>query len=188
MTRWRKPLLIAHITASVGLTGTALVLLTLGVAGLGGADPRTVYPAAHLVEVWLAIAALGTGLLGATRFGWRWWVTAKLATTAGFTVAILTVIIPRLATTAADALAGETFTVADRLPLALVPAAATALLVVNVALGVIKPGRRSRRNRLEPGGHRAPKPVEGPSWRHPGRPGRQPAQASRRPCHTPCAR
>jgi hypothetical protein len=93
----------------------------------------------------LAVIALGTGLLQATLSGWglfgHWWITVKLAGTAGFTAVIFTVIIPSLATNSADAAAGETFTTAQRLPLTVVPAAAAALLVVNVALGVLKPSR-----------------------------------------------
>ncbi|MPZ82378.1 MAG: hypothetical protein GEV28_19055 [Actinophytocola sp.] len=147
--RWRRPLLIVHIAASAGLIGTALVLVALGVSGVRGTDPRTVYPAAHLMEVWvaapLAVIALGTGVLQATLSGWglirHWWITVKLASTAGFTVVIFLVIIPRLSAVAADAVAGNAFTTAERLPLAVVPAAATALLVVNVALGVLKPSR-----------------------------------------------
>lgn len=147
--RWRTPLLIAHIAASAGLIGVTLVLVALGVSGVRGADPRTVYPVAHLVEVWLAaplaVTALGTGILQATLSGWglvrHWWITVKLAGTAGFTVVIFTVIIPGLATNSAAATAGETFTTAQRLPLTVVPAAAAALLVVNVALGVLKPSR-----------------------------------------------
>lgn len=147
--RWQRPLLILHIAVSAGLIGVTLVLVALGVSGMRGADPSAVYPVAHLVEVWLAaplaVIALGTGLLQATLSGWglvrHWWITVKLASTAGFTVVIFTVIIPSLATNSADAIAGETFTTAQRLPLIVVPAAGAALLVANIALGVLKPSR-----------------------------------------------
>lgn len=46
-------LLILHVAVAVGLLGAALVLVALGLAGLRGADPRTVYPAAHLVDAWV---------------------------------------------------------------------------------------------------------------------------------------
>jgi hypothetical protein len=63
----RKLLLSIHVATTVSVLGTDLVLLTLGIASLGGADPRTIYPAAHLVSAWLvaplAVLSLGTGLL-----------------------------------------------------------------------------------------------------------------------------
>lgn len=147
---WRRPLLIVHVVSAVSLIGTDLVLVALGISGVNGADPRTVYPAAYLLEVWviapLAVVALGTGLLQVALSGWSkvryWWVAIKLTTTALFTVLIVVVLIPRLATTADAALAGEPFTRAERLPLALVPLVAVGVLVLNVALGIYQPNRR----------------------------------------------
>ncbi|MEU4606450.1 hypothetical protein AB0F43_25955 [Kribbella sp. NPDC023972] len=47
MTRpWRKLLLFVHVLAAVGLFGTDLVLLVLGISGASGSDPQAVYPAA----------------------------------------------------------------------------------------------------------------------------------------------
>jgi hypothetical protein len=43
---WRNLLLTVHVGASVSVLGTDLVLLALGIAGLTGADPLTIYPAA----------------------------------------------------------------------------------------------------------------------------------------------
>ena len=64
---WRKLLLKVHMAATVSVLGMDLVLLALGIAGMGGADPRTIYPAAYLVSARLvaplAILSLGTGLL-----------------------------------------------------------------------------------------------------------------------------
>src|SRR5262249_43922924 len=138
---WRKPLLIVHLVATVSLIGTTLVLLALGISALHGADPRTVYPAAYLVETWLvaplAVLALGTGLLQAVLTRWGllkyWWVALKLATTLGFTGLVLFVLIPRLAASAEAASAAQTFSAAERLPLALVPSLAVTGLVFNVA-------------------------------------------------------
>jgi hypothetical protein len=152
---WRTPLLTVHIIASVGAIGAALVLLALGVAGLRGADPHTVYPAAHLVEQWviapLAVLALGTGLAQATlsRFGLTryWWVTVKLAVTAVLTAVVFLVLEPGLATTAA----AESLTDAQRLRVVLFPAVALALLVGNVILGLTKPNRRLRSGRTGDG-------------------------------------
>jgi hypothetical protein len=146
---WRTPLLTVHITASVGAIGAALVLLTLGIAGMQGADPRTVYPAAHMVEARvvapLAILALGTGLALALRSGWGlvryWWVAIKLTITAVLTAVVILVLEPSLAATAA----AESLTDAQRARVALFPAVALALLTVNVVLGLAKPRWRVRR-------------------------------------------
>ncbi len=151
---WRKPLLTVHVVASVGLVGTALVLAALGISGVRGADPRTIYPAAYLVEGWLvaplAIVALGTGVLQAALSPWGlvkyWWVTIKLTTTAGFAGVALFVLLPRLEASAEAATgpAAQTFTIAERLPLAIAPTVAVTLLVFNVVLAVYKPGWRVR--------------------------------------------
>ncbi|MQA86664.1 MAG: hypothetical protein GEV03_19025 [Streptosporangiales bacterium] len=151
--RWRRPLLTLHVVAAVSLIGTDLVLVALGISGVRGADPRTVYPAAYLVEAWLVaplvVVALGTGVLQAVLLPWGlvryWWVTIKLTTTAVFTVLVVFALIPRLAASADAAMAAETFTAAARLPLALVPSLAVAVLVLNVVLGIYKPGWRIQR-------------------------------------------
>jgi hypothetical protein len=145
---WRTTLLTVHIVAGVGAIGAALVLLTLGIAGMRGADPRTVYPAAHLVEAWvvapLAVLALGTGVAQALLFRWGlvryWWVAIKLAITTVLTVVVFLVLEPGLAAAAA----AESLTDAQRTRVALFPAIALALLVVNVVLGLAKPGWRLR--------------------------------------------
>ncbi len=128
---WRKLLLTVHVVASVSLIGTALVLVALGISSVLGADPRTIYPAAYLVEAWLvaplALVALGTGVLQAVLSPWGlvrfWWVTIKLTTTAGFTGVALFVLLPRLGASAdaATGPAGQTFTIAERLQLAVGP-------------------------------------------------------------------
>jgi hypothetical protein len=146
--RWRAPLLTVHLVTSVGAIGAALVLLALGIAGVRGADPRTVYPAAHLVEAWviapLAVLALSTGLALALLSRWGlvryWWVAIKLAITAVLTAVVFLVLEPSLAATAA----AESLTVAQRTRVALFPSVALALLVVNVVLGLSKPRRRLR--------------------------------------------
>ena len=153
---WRTALLTVHIVTSVGAIGAALVLLTFGIAGIRGADPRTVYPAAHLVEAWvvapLAVLALGTGLAQALLSRWGlvryWWVAIKLAITAALTAVVFLVLEPSLAAMAA----AESLTDAQRTRVALFPAVALALLVVNVVLGLSKPGwrLRSQRTRMIP--------------------------------------
>ena len=49
----RKALLTLHLVTALGWLGADLVLLTLGVAGLRGADPAAVYPTAALVVTYL---------------------------------------------------------------------------------------------------------------------------------------
>jgi hypothetical protein len=48
--RWRKPLLVVHVTAAVGLVGADLALLALAVAGATGTAASEVYPAMGLVD------------------------------------------------------------------------------------------------------------------------------------------
>ncbi|MPZ56025.1 MAG: hypothetical protein GEU91_05885 [Rhizobiales bacterium] len=63
---WRNALVAVHVGASVSVLGTDLVLLALGIASVGGADPVTIYPAARMIGAWLltplALIALATGL------------------------------------------------------------------------------------------------------------------------------
>jgi hypothetical protein len=152
--RWRKPLLTTHISASVAVLGGDLALLALGLAGARGADPLSVYPAALLLGTWivapLAIVALVTGILLGTLTPWglfrHRWVTLKLAVTFGLTVLVLLVLLPALgrAAGASSMLAPEMLPDAMRTRLAIAPAAASALLAMNIALAVYKPRLRRR--------------------------------------------
>jgi hypothetical protein len=152
-TAARTTLLTVHLVAGVGAIGAALVLLSFGIAGLRGADPRTVYPAAHLVEQWviapLAVLVLGTGIAQAllSRLGLvrHWWVALKLTITTGLTLVVFLVLEPGLAETAV----AETLTDAQRARVVLFPAVALALLILNVVLGLAKPGRRPRPSKSE---------------------------------------
>jgi hypothetical protein len=156
---WRKLLLTVHVATAVSVLGTDLVLLVLGISSVRGADPQTIYPAAHLVATWLlaplAIVALGTGVLLGLLTQWGllryWWVTIKLALTAILTSVILFVLVPRLgvAADAATALDPRPFTDAERLPLMVAPAAGVTLLILIVVLAIYKPPwrLRSRPNR-----------------------------------------
>lgn len=150
----RKLLLSVHVATTVSVLGTDLVLLTLGIASLGGADPQTIYPAAHLVSAWLvaplAVLSLGTGLLLGLLTSWGvfkyWWVLIKLAITAVLTVVVLLVLVPRLgmAAAAVTASASGPLPTSTRVPLVVAPAIASTLLALNVVLAVFKPGRRLR--------------------------------------------
>lgn len=151
----RRParlLLTGHIIVTVALIGAAFVLVGLGVSGLRGADPLTIFPAAHMVDAWvaapLAILALTTGITQAFLTGRGltdyWWVFIKLATTAVATVAVVFVLEPRLSDSAEAALTGQSYAPDEFLPLVVAPSVAVVLLVTNVILGIYKPGRRLR--------------------------------------------
>ncbi len=153
---WRKLLLSVHVVATVSVLGTDLVLLALGLSSLSGADPRTIYPAAHLVSARLvaplAVLALLTGLLLGVLTPWGllryWWVTIKLAITAVLTGVVLFVLVPGLGATA-DAVSGlppHLLTIGERLPLVVAPALASTLLALNVVLAIFKPAWRLRRS------------------------------------------
>ena len=151
---WRKLLLTVHVAATVSVLGTDLVLLALGLSSLGGADPRTIYPAAHLVGAWLvaplAVLSLGTGLLLGILTPWGlfryWWVTIKLAVTAVLTGVVLFVLVPRLGAAAAAVTgpAPRLLPIGERLPLIVAPAVASTLLALNVVLAIFKPTWRLR--------------------------------------------
>jgi uncharacterized membrane protein len=148
----RRHLLTLHLVSAVALLGVDLVLATLGVAGLGDANPETIYPAARRVGEWLAgplaVAALvtGLGLLLASPLSLRSdrWVAAKLAITLLLATLLLTAVIPWLRDASEAAL--ETGHVGDALRrrLAIAPAAASAALLINVLLGRYKPWRSNR--------------------------------------------
>jgi hypothetical protein len=146
-------LLATHIAASVAVFGMELVLVALGAAATRGVDPRQVYPPGHLMAQWLmaplGIAALTTGLLLVATTRWsprrHWWVTVKLAVTAVLTILVFVALIPGLARMADKAGTGAAITASEHLRFFLIPAAGAAALALNVALGVVKPGRRRTR-------------------------------------------
>lgn len=149
-SRGRKTLLAAHLLTGVGLAGVALVEISLGVAGLRGADPETIYPAmariAWTALVPLALLALATGVAQALLTGVgllrQWWVTVKLVVTALLAVVALAVAAPGLGR-AADAAtaAGQEVTGVQQVVATVTPSIALSLLVLNAALGVFQPGR-----------------------------------------------
>jgi hypothetical protein len=151
---WRKLLLSLHVATTVSVLGTDLVLLTLGIANLGGADPRIIYPAASLVDAWLvaplAVLSLGTGLLLGLLTPWGvfryWWVMIKLAITSVFTALVLFVLVPRLGMVAASVTVSDAgpLPIGQRVLLVLAPTLASSLLLLNVVLAIFKPGWRLR--------------------------------------------
>lgn len=151
---WRKLLLSLHVAITVSVLGVDLVLLTLGIASLGGADPRTIYPAAQVVSVWLtaplAVLSLATGLLLGWLSQWGvfkyWWVIIKLTITLGLIGVVLFVVVPRLGMVAdlVTAPGSDSLPTSLRVPLVIAPALASSLLLLNVGLAIFKPGRRLR--------------------------------------------
>jgi hypothetical protein len=151
--RWRKLLLVVHLVAAVGWVGAELVLLALAVSGVRGTDPRTVYPAAGLVGVWLvaplAVVTLGTGLLQGLLTPWglfrHWWVTIKLSLTTLMTGLVFFALLPGLRSAADAGTGSAALTATDRAQFLVPPSVASTLLVINVVLSVYKPGGRLRR-------------------------------------------
>ena len=151
---WRKLLLSMHLIVSVGLLGSDAAVLMLCIAGARGADPNTVYPAAHLIGstllVPLALLALASGMLLGLLTPWGivryWWVTISLALTAGGTVLGTFVLVPTLgaAADAAVATPGTHALSVDRLGLVKDASAASIVLIVTVLLSVYKPFGRLR--------------------------------------------
>lgn len=145
----RRSLLTLHLVTAVGMIGVSVVLLVLGVAGLRGADPATIYPAMHLAGAAaltpLVLAALATGVLQALWTGYglfrRWWVTTKLVVTVALTGAALLVAVPGLGR-AADAATtpGQEVSVAQQVVSTVTPSVAALLMLLATALGVFKPG------------------------------------------------
>jgi hypothetical protein len=162
---WRKLLLVLHVASTVSALGADLVLLTLGIASLGGADPRTIYPAAHLVSAWLleplAALSFATGLLLGLLTQWGvfkyWWVIIKLTITLGLIGAVLFVLAPHLGMVANLVMApgSDSLPTSSRLPLVIAPALASLLLLLNVGLAIFKPGRRLRARATPEGVHRS---------------------------------
>jgi hypothetical protein len=150
--RRRTLLRTAHVLAIAGLLGADLALLALAVAGARGADAATVYPAARVIATWLAAplatASLGTGALAGLLTPWgllrHRWVTVKLGITVLLTGVLLLVLVPAVSR-AADIATGpgpQLLTEGQRRRLVVGPAVAAALLTLNVALGIYKPGGR----------------------------------------------
>jgi hypothetical protein len=146
----RRWALTLHIAGSVSALGADLVLLVLGLRGVFGADPLTIYPAMAALATWvlapLALIASVSGILIALAGRWglfrRGWVTTKLVITVSLAVLVIAIAAPGLTAAADAAIQGLPVAAGTRTVFALVPAATVLLLVLNIALGVYKPGRR----------------------------------------------
>jgi ABC-type molybdate transport system permease subunit len=149
-----------HIIVSVGLLGADASVLLLCIAGARGSDPRTVYPAAHLIAgtllVPLVVLAFATGLALGLLTPWGivlyWWVTIKLAFTAAGIVLALLILVPTLsaAAGASTAVARAPLPFADRLGLVKDASSASTVLILTVLLAVYKPFGRLRGRRPGP--------------------------------------
>ncbi|MGN9808940.1 DUF2269 domain-containing protein [Micromonospora sp. BQ11] len=146
----RKALLTLHVVSSVGWLGADLVLLTLGVAVLRGADPDTVYPVAALVAT-LLFAPLGVlvwviGVTSALLTPWgllrHRWVAVKLVLTTVLATLVLLLLTPRLRHAGA---VGAALPHAERIDLVVAPAVSSTLMLVATVLSTYKPWGRLRR-------------------------------------------
>ncbi|MFJ8578441.1 hypothetical protein [Micromonospora sp. NPDC093277] len=145
----RKALLTLHLVTSLGWLGADLVLLALGVAGLRGADPEVVYPAAGLLVTWLfaplSVLVWLIGLASALLTPWgllRWrWVLVKFAITTamlGLVFLLLAPTVRRLGELGAD------LATRDRLDLIIPPTVSSTLLIIMTVLSTYKPWGRLR--------------------------------------------
>ncbi|MEU9825655.1 hypothetical protein [Micromonospora chersina] len=145
----RKALLTLHVVTSVGWLGADLVLLALGVAGLRGADPEVVYPAAALLVTWLfaplSVVVWLVGLASALLTPWgllRWrWVLVKFAVTTVVLTLVLLLLTPRVRHLGELAGAATTHL---RVDLVVAPTVSSTLLLVVTALSTYKPWGRLR--------------------------------------------
>ncbi|SBT49122.1 hypothetical protein [Micromonospora narathiwatensis] len=155
----RKALLTLHLVTSLGWLGADLVLLALGVAGLRGADPEVVYPAAGLLATWLfaplSVLVWLVGLTSALLTPWgllRWrWVLVKFAITTamlGLVLLLLTPTVRRLGELGPD------LATRDRLDLIIPPTVSSTLLIVMTVLSTYKPW-----GQLRPANPAARRPV-----------------------------
>ncbi|SCG61314.1 hypothetical protein [Micromonospora inositola] len=145
----RKALLTLHLVTSLGWLGADLVLLMLGVAGLRGADPEVVYPAAGLVVTYLfaplSVVVWLVGVVSALLTPWgllRWrWVLVKFALTTVMLGLVLLLLTP---TVRGLGELGAAVTIRDRLDLVIPPAVSSTLLLVATVLSTYKPWGRLR--------------------------------------------
>ena len=144
----RKALLTLHLVTSLGWLGADLVLLTLGVAGLRGADPEVVYPTAGLVVTYLfaplSVVVWLVGVASALLTPWgllRYrWVLVKLAVTTVMLGLVLFQLTPRI-----QAAAAPDATAHLRADVVIAPSVSTVLLVALTVISTWKPWGRTRR-------------------------------------------
>jgi hypothetical protein len=145
----RKALLTLHLVTSLGWLGADLVLLTLGVAGLRGADPAVVYPTAALVVTFLfaplSVVVWVVGVASSLLTPWgllrHRWVLVKLILTTAMAGLVLLVLTPNVRA------AGELGAAVDarqQIDLVIAPSVSTSVLIVATVLSTYKPWGRLR--------------------------------------------
>lgn len=145
----RKALLTLHLVTALGWLGADLVLLTLGVAGLRGADPAVVYPTAGLVVTYLfaplSVVVWLVGVVSSLLTPWgllRWrWVLVKFALTTVMLGLVLLLLTPRIRELGALGAAASTH---HRVDLVVAPAVSSTLLLIATVLSTYKPWGRLR--------------------------------------------
>jgi ABC-type Na+ efflux pump permease subunit len=142
MKRFRKPLLLAHVIASVGLLGATSSSLLLAIVADGDRDVYELISLQSAVfGIPLSFVALMTGFaLGfATKWGVlrHWWTTLKLALLVGVILNGALMIGP----TTARLMDGE----GSASMLVVAAGGSVLMLAVSVGLSVYKPGGRVRR-------------------------------------------
>ncbi|MFI5832645.1 hypothetical protein ACIA5A_03100 [Micromonospora sp. NPDC051300] len=181
----RKALLTAHLVTSLGWLGADLTLLALGLAGLRGADPEVVYPAAALLVTWLfaplsvAVWLVGTASALLTPWGllrWRW-VLVKFALTTVMLGLVLLLLTPRIRHLGVLAGAADAHL---RVDLVVAPAVSTTLLLIATVLSTHKPWGRIERDPVRPGGPRASRRGGRPGPGEPPEPGGTRSRAAAR--------
>lgn len=146
----RKALLTLHLVTSLGWLGADLVLLTLGIAGLRGADPEVVYPTAGLLVTYLfaplSVAVWLIGVVSALTTPWgllRWrWVLVKFGITTVMLGLVLLLLAPRIRHLGELGAAASTHL---RVDLVVAPTISTTLLLIATVLSTYKPWGRLRR-------------------------------------------
>jgi hypothetical protein len=146
--RWRKTVLTLHVITAVGWLGTDLVLVTLGISGVAGADPAVVYPAMGLIGttlfIPLSLAVWLIGVFNAWTTPWgvfrHWWVMTKLAIVTVMLGLVVFALRPNLVAALND---GGALPQQQRLNLLVAPIVSSTLLIIATVLSTFKPwGRR----------------------------------------------
>ena len=148
--RWRKAVLTLHIATAVGWLGVDIVLLTLGVSGLAGADPDVVYAAQSLIGrvLFTPLSALVwlVGVINAVCTPWRlfrhWWVLVKLLLTTLMLGLVLFLLYPGLVQAGE---LGAALPSGDRVNLVVAPSVSSSLLIFATVVSTYKPWGKVRR-------------------------------------------
>ena len=155
--RWRKFILVTHITTSAGWIGAVAVSLVLSVCGWMSSDPGlvrasylTLLPTCQWALVPLSLLSLATGLIQSLLGRWglfqHYWVVIKLLMNVGASTVLL------LYTRTLSQLAGQAGAATSEADLAMLrnpspvlhATAALILLLVAVVLSVYKPAGLTR--------------------------------------------